>query len=173
MIHYKTRPATKADAATAFDLINELAEYEKAPHEVKLSLPQFIEDGFGANPIYKLHVAEAFDTDQQQPTPKIVGIALYYIAYSTWKGKIVYLDDLIVTQTHRKTGIGNLLINEVFKFALSINAQQVRWHVLEWNEPAINFYKKLGVHLDPEWITCKVTETKLAEIRTKLEQNIH
>lgn len=147
------RKAIREDAAAAYGLIKELAEYEKAPQEVTVSLEEFTEDGFGAEPIYHLLVAETSETAEN---PKcIVGIALFYVAYSTWKGKMVYLDDLIVTEKHRKSGIGQQLIDAVFAFARTHGANQVRWHVLNWNEPAINFYKKMNTRLEDDWITCK------------------
>jgi GNAT superfamily N-acetyltransferase len=113
------------------------------------------EDGFGENSIYKVFVAEEISTT------RIVGMALYYTAYSTWKGKIFFLDDLVVTQQYRQHGLGKLLINEVLKAAREARVEQIRWQVLNWNEPAIRFYEKIGAELDPEWITCKMAKHEI------------
>lgn len=137
-------------------LIQELALYEKAPQEVTTTVETMEQDGFGANPIYCAHVAEA--------DGKIVGVAVYYIAYSTWKGKSVYLDDIVITENFRRFGIGKKLFDAVGIFAKSIGANQLRWHVLEWNEPAINFYRKYDASVDPEWITCKLTKEQLEKL---------
>lgn len=154
-----TRKATKADLPAAHQLIYELAVYEKAAHEVVLTLEQFTEDFESSNPIYKLHVAEV--TTKKGESPIIAGIALFYFAYSTWKGKMVYLEDLVVNQSYRRQGIGEQLLESVFQFAREENANQVRWHVLDWNEPAIKFYEKLEVKMEDEWVTCKLEKDKL------------
>lgn len=152
------RPATIDDANAAYKLICELAEYEKAPQEVTVSCQQFTDDGFGTNPRYRLLVAEHSSPDQ---APLIVGIAVFFDSYSTWKGKTIYLDDLIVTQTYRRYGIGKLLINALLDIARQEKANQVRWHVLNWNQPAIDFYQKMGVKMESEWITCKCEKSML------------
>ncbi|MGB1243011.1 MAG: GNAT family N-acetyltransferase [Chitinophagales bacterium] len=153
-----TRKATKADLSAAHQLIYELAVYEKAAHEVVLTLEQFTKDFESSNPVYKLHVTEITPNNGK---PTIVGIALFYFAYSTWKGKMVYLEDLVVSQAYRRQGIGEQLIESVFQFARDENANQVRWHVLDWNEPAIRFYEKLEVKMEEEWVTCKLEKDKL------------
>lgn len=151
------RPGTAADAPAAYQLICELAQYEKALEEVALSLEEFVKDGFGSNPpAYQLRVADEYD-DQHQLLG-VVGMALFYISYSTWKGRVVYLDDLVVTERHRRSGIGKLLLQSVMDFARAEQVRQVRWHVLDWNEPAIRFYKKINARLEDNWITCKVTD---------------
>lgn len=152
------RPGTAADAAAAYQLIAELAEYEKSPQEVTVSLEQFIEDGFGERPHYRLLVAEHTTSDYAKA---IVGIAIFYDAYSTWKGKTIYLDDLVVSEAYRRYGIGKQLINALLDIARQENANQVRWHVLNWNEPAIRFYQRMGVKMEPEWITCKCEKSML------------
>ncbi len=156
MIHIRT--ATRKDAAAAHQLICELAEFENALAEVTNSLEQFEEDGFGTNPLYHLKVAEEID---EKGNTKVVGMCLFYVIYSTWKGKIVYLDDLVVTQSHRRLGIGKQLVDALFREAYKMNANQVRWHVLDWNEPAIQFYKGLGMKLENDWITCKLSKKQL------------
>ncbi len=152
------RKAEKSDLPQAYQLICELALFEKAPQEVTLTLEQFEQDGFGENPLYYLNVAEVTLPGNSK---EIAGMALFFFSYSTWKGKIVYLDDVMVAERHRSKGIGKLLIDSVFRFAKHHQAKQVRWHVLDWNTPAINFYKQLGMSLEPEWITCKYSESQI------------
>jgi GNAT superfamily N-acetyltransferase len=142
------RKGLKADLPQVLQLIKELAVYEKAEGEVILTVNDLEKDGFGAQPFFYLFVAE---TDH-----KIVGIALYYIKYSTWKGKCVFLEDLIVTESHRKFGIGKKLFNEVVKAAKELHAERMEWQVLDWNEPAIQFYKTYNANFDSEWINCKL-----------------
>lgn len=145
------RPAaTDADYAAAYALVHELAVYEKAAHEHQVSLEQFTEDGKCQN--YQLHVAEI---GTQNDEKQIVGIVLFYLAYSTWKGKIVYLDDLVVTEKYRQFGIGKQLTKVVFAYAAEQQVQQVRWHVLNWNKPALEFYRKIGAKIEDDWLTCK------------------
>lgn len=150
----KLRKGVKEDIPAIFALINELALYEKAPEEVITNVQQMEEDGFGENAIYKFIVAEMNN--------EIVGMALYYWKYSTWKGKGIYLDDIIVTEKHRRKGIGKLLMDEVIKIAAREKANKLEWQVLDWNEPAINFYKKYNVEFDNEWVNCKISGKKLA-----------
>ena len=144
------RKAEKSDCAVMMDLIHELALYEKAPDEVTVTFEHFVESGFGENPVWWAYVAEISDESQSK---KIVGFALYYIRYSTWKGQRMYLEDLIVTESMRGNGIGMLLFQELIATCKEKKLKGMNWQVLDWNLPAINFYKKLpGVKLDPEWI---------------------
>jgi GNAT superfamily N-acetyltransferase len=147
------RKGTKTDLPAVLNLVKELAIYEKAPNEVTVTLSDMERDGFGENPIFSFFVAE---TDG-----KVVGIALYYIKYSTWKGKCVFLEDIIVTEAYRQYGIGKKLFDEVVKVAKAMNVKRLEWQVLEWNEPAIKFYKKLNAHFDEEWINCKLTDKEI------------
>jgi len=156
-MEFTIRKAKKEDAVAAHQLIVELAIYENAPNAVTNTIEQFTEDGFGKNPVYNLIVAE---TDNKE----IVGMALYVYAYSTWKGKMLYLDDLVVTETYRKKGIGKKLINELFIIAKANNAKIVKWEVLDWNKPAIDFYKKLGAVIDKEWWACKFYERQIDKL---------
>ena len=149
------REGKETDLPGAFALIKELAEYEKAPQEVSNNLEMMREDGFGTNPIFKFFVAEASEG--------IIGIAVYFTAYSTWKGKTIYLEDLVVTEKYRRFGIGKKLFDTVAKKAEKLGAKRFAWQVLEWNEPAIQFYLKAQANLDPEWINCKMTEKELQE----------
>jgi GNAT superfamily N-acetyltransferase len=125
-------------------LIQELADYEKAPDEVTVTLSHFEQSGFGENPVWWAFVAEVDNV--------IVGFALYYIRYSTWKGQCLYLEDFIVTKKMRGNGIGKLLFDQIVQETKDKGFSRMVWQVLEWNEPAIHFYKKYKATLDPEWI---------------------
>jgi len=140
------RIGEKKDLPRVLELVKELAIYEKAPQEVINTVALMEHDGFGVNPIYGLFVAENQNG--------IVGISIYYWRYSTWKGKRLYLEDIIVTESERGSGIGKLLFDRTMQKALEENCSGMMWQVLEWNEPAINFYKKYGAKLDDEWTNC-------------------
>jgi N-acetylglutamate synthase-like GNAT family acetyltransferase len=147
------RKGTIDDLPQVHALIRELAEYEKAPEEVTNTVEDMKWDGFGENPIFKFFVAE---------TEKgIVGIALYYTAYSTWKGKMIFLEDLVVTESMRRSGIGKMLFNAVAREAKEVGAKRFKWQVLDWNEPAIAFYKKIGADLSGEWLNCNMNEEQI------------
>lgn len=137
------REARREDCAALLELVRELAVYEKAPDEVTVTLEHFEESGFGPNPVWKAFVAEDGD--------KIVGFALYYIRYSTWKGCRMYLEDLLVTESYRGQGIGRLLFDKLIAEAKEKKFSGMVWQVLEWNEPGINFYKKYDAKFDPGW----------------------
>jgi len=150
------RKAEPRDVPDVLALIKELAVYEKAPDEVTTTKESMLRDGFGEEKIYHSLVAEVDGV--------IVGTAIFYVAYSTWKGKMVYLDDLVVTESHRRYGIGKKLLDEVGKIAKEMGANLLRWHVLDWNEPAINFYKKYEASFDAHWIMCKLTRKQMEEL---------
>ena len=133
-------------------LVKELALYEKATEEVINSEAQMLEDGFGTTSIFRAFVAENQDSNE------IAGMALYYTAYSTWKGKIFFLDDIVVKESYRQTGIGKKLITALIQDAKDNNIPQIRWQVLEWNTPAIKFYESIGAFIDKEWYTCKMSK---------------
>lgn len=139
------RPAQELDCPRLFSLIHELAVYEQAPQEVTVTLAHFTECGFGASPIWWAIVAK--DTEKG-----IVGFALYYIRYSTWKGQRMYLEDIIVTEASRGQGIGKMLMDELIQEAKRKKFCGISWQVLQWNEPAINFYKKYNTSFDNEWV---------------------
>lgn len=142
------RQGKKEDLPRVLELIRELAEYERAPDEVINTVELMENDGFGSNPIFGFFVAEN--------TEQIIGIALYYWRYSTWKGKRLYLEDIIVTEKERGAGIGKLLFDRTMQKSIEENCSGMMWQVLEWNEPAINFYKKYGSKLDNEWTNCSL-----------------
>ena len=138
------RKAKESDCTSMMDLIQELAVYEKQPHAVTVAMDDFIDAGFGDNPVWAAFVAEKDNA--------IVGMALFYIRYSTWKGQRLYLEDLIVTDSERGAGIGKLLLDQTIAYAKEMNYSGMMWQVLDWNEPAINFYKKYEASFDNGWV---------------------
>lgn len=142
------RKAVQQDCASMLELIKELADYEKALHEVTLTLEQFVEDGFGKSPVWGAFVAE-FDGE-------IVGISLYYDRYSTWKGRRLYLEDLVVTEKLRGKQIGKNLFEATLEYGKSNQYSGMVFQVLNWNEPAINFYKKYSPKFDNEWYNVSI-----------------
>jgi len=142
------RKATEGDCPRMMELVKELAVYERAPDEVTVSMEHFVNSGFGAKPVWWAFVAEEDGLVQ--------GFALYYIRYSTWKGQRMYLEDILVTEEARGKGIGALLMNALIAEARERKFHGITWQVLEWNEPAINFYKKFNTQFDPEWINGKI-----------------
>ncbi|HRD39058.1 MAG TPA: GNAT family N-acetyltransferase [Bacteroidia bacterium] len=150
------RRGTEFDISEALGLVKELAAYEKAPDEVEVSVEEMKNWGFGKNKVFDFFVAEENGI--------IIGIALYYYKYSTWKGKCMFLEDIIVTESQRGKGIGKLLFDEIVKVAKAEKVRRLEWQVLEWNEPAINFYKKYNAVLDDEWINCKLTNHHLEKM---------
>lgn len=147
------RAGKKEDLPRVLELVKELAAFEKAPHEVINTVQLMEQDGFGPNPIYGLFVAEL--------NHDIVGISLYYWRYSTWKGKRLYLEDIIVTENVRGKGIGKMLFDRTMQHTLDQNCSGMMWQVLDWNEPAINFYKKYGAKLDGEWVNCTLEREQI------------
>jgi len=142
------RRAVKEDCPRLLELVRELALYEKAPQEVTVTLEHFIESGFGEKPVWWAFCAEADGA--------VKAFALYYIRYSTWKGQRMYLEDIVVTEAMRGKGIGKLLFDALIKEAAEKNLSGIIWQVLEWNEPAINFYKKYNASFDAEWVNCSI-----------------
>lgn len=138
------RDGVREDVPAMFELIKELALYEKAPEQVTNTVEQMYLDGFGENPI--------FGTILSEVDGEVVGMALYYFRYSTWKGKRLYLEDLIVSETMRGRGLGEKLLNATIEKARQTSCTGLMWQVLDWNEPAINFYKKFGVRFEDEWV---------------------
>jgi ribosomal protein S18 acetylase RimI-like enzyme len=158
------RRATKEDCSRLLELVKELALYEKAPEEVTVTLEHFVESGFGKKPVWWAFVATSSSNslskgegEQTSDSHEVImGFALYYIRYSTWKGQRMYLEDILVTEQARGKGIGKLLFDQLIVEAKEKNLSGIVWQVLEWNEPAINFYKKYNANFDPEWINCSI-----------------
>ncbi|RYY57053.1 MAG: GNAT family N-acetyltransferase [Chitinophagaceae bacterium] len=147
------RPAERRDCPRLMELIHELALYEKAPEQVVVQPDHFEESGFGANPVWWAFVGEV--------DGEVEGFALYYIRYSTWKGQRLYLEDLIVTEKYRGIGLGKVLFERVLQEAGGKNCSGMAWQVLDWNEPAINFYKKYNSALDSGWINCSIETNRI------------
>ena len=148
-MNFNIRRAQREDCSAMLELIRELAVYEKAPDEVTVDPLHFEESGFGLNPVWWAFVVE----NQEK---KVVAFALYYIRYSTWKGQVMYLEDILVTETMRGKGIGKMLIERLIEEAKEKGFRRMTWQVLDWNEPAINFYKKFGAKFDPEWVNVTI-----------------
>ncbi len=138
------RKAVIDDCPAMMDLIKQLATFEKAPDEVTVTMSEFIDSGFGSHPIWEAFVAERNNI--------IIGMSLYYIRYSTWKGRRLYLEDLVVTQTERGNGIGGMLLSHTINFAKKQGFSGMMWQVLDWNHAAINFYKKYQAQFDEQWV---------------------
>jgi len=143
-MEYQIRKASKKDLPDILKLVIELAVYEKEPEAVTATLHDY-EENFEAG------IFDAFVAEYQG---KIIGMALFYLTYSTWKGRMLYLEDFVVTQSHRRTGIGKQIFESVVQEAKFKQAKRMKWQVLDWNEPAINFYKKYDVSFDEDWLTC-------------------
>jgi GNAT superfamily N-acetyltransferase len=150
------RPAIQTDVPAMLGLVQELALYEKAPLEVTVTLEEMTAAGFGPGAVWKAFVSIV--------DGKLVGMSLYFTKYSTWKGKCMYIDDIIVTESMRGAGIGKLLFEETVAEAKRTHMRRLEWQVLEWNTPAINFYNKFSAVLDPEWVNGKLTYEQLQAI---------
>jgi GNAT superfamily N-acetyltransferase len=143
------RRAVREDCSRILELVKELAAYEKAPDEVTVTLEHITESGFGEKPVWWAFVAEQ--------DGRVEGFALYYIRFSTWKGQRMYLEDFLVTEKLRGQGIGKLLFDRLRVEAKEKGLTGIVWQVLEWNEPAINFYKKYNAAFDAEWVNCAIS----------------
>lgn len=142
------RPAVRTDCPRLMELVQELATFEREPDAVTVTPEHFEESGFGTNPVWWAIVAEVDGL--------VVGFALYYIRYSTWKGQRMFLEDLIVTEEHRGKGIGKLLLDELIEIAREKGFSGMLWQVLDWNEPAIKFYEKYHAKFDPQWVNVSI-----------------
>jgi GNAT superfamily N-acetyltransferase len=147
------REGKKEDVPALLHLIRELAVYEKAPHEVEVTEEELLKDGFGEHPIYHLIVAEKGS--------EVIGIALYYYKYSTWKGRCLYLEDFVVAEEYRQKGVGTQLFKAVRVVAKREHVKRMEWQVLDWNEPAIQFYKKEAADLDGDWLNGRLVYDQL------------
>ncbi len=150
------REGKKEDLPRVLELVKELAEFERAPEQVINTVAQMEIDGFGPQPIFGFFVAEG--------ARGIVGLSLYYWRYSTWKGKRLYLEDIIVTESERGRGVGKELFDRTLRHALEQNCSGMMWQVLDWNEPAIRFYRKYGAHLTDEWVNCSLERDQIIGI---------
>ncbi|MCC6383528.1 MAG: GNAT family N-acetyltransferase [Bacteroidia bacterium] len=153
------RKGRPEDLPEVYKLIQELAEFENAPEEVTNTVERMYEDGYGPNPCYSLLVAEENHI--------ITGIAIYFIKYSTWKGRGLYLDDIVVAKEHRRKGIGRQLFNEVVCEAARLNAYTMHWQVLDWNNSAIEFYKRYLCSFENDWVDCKLTRQQILSFAKK------
>ncbi|MGX7667285.1 N-acetyltransferase family protein [Flavobacterium pedocola] len=144
------RKGTPEDMTAVLDLIRELALFEKEPDAVVVTVDDLLRDGFGENPLFHTFIAEV--------QGEIVGMALYYYRYSTWKGKTIHLEDLIVKEKMRGTGLGMALYSEIMKQGKADGVRRVEWNVLDWNQPAIDFYEKSGAKILEDWRVVQMTE---------------
>jgi GNAT superfamily N-acetyltransferase len=151
------RVAKKEDCPRLMELIHELAVFELAPEQVTVTLAEFEEAGFGSKPVWKTFVAE--------DNGVIIGMALYYIRYSTWKGQRLYLEDLIVTESYRGKGAGKLLFNRIVQEAQELGFNGMTWQVLDWNEPAIKFYNKYEAGIEAGWLNASLSKEQLAAFK--------
>jgi len=147
------RKGRSEDMQAVLGLIQELAHFEKEPNAVLVTVDDLIRDGFGQNPLFHVFVAEVEN--------EVVGIALYYYRYSTWKGKIIHLEDLVVKDKMRGTGLGYALYSEIIKQGKLDNVRRIDWHVLDWNTPAIDFYEKSGAKVLRDWDVAQMDETAI------------
>jgi len=154
------RGAKKNDMPRVLELIQELAYFEKESDAVEVSVTDLEQDGFGENPAFYCFVAEIDNT--------IEGIALIYNRYSTWKGKILHLEDLIVSKAKRGLGIGSALLDKVVQFADNLGVKRINWEVLDWNEPAIAFYEKKGAKVMRDWDVVQLSEQGIKDYIAKL-----
>ncbi|RZL07209.1 MAG: GNAT family N-acetyltransferase, partial [Pedobacter sp.] len=148
--------AVEGDCARLLELINELAIYERAPEEVTVTIEEFIDAGFGSDPVWKAFVAEENGI--------IIGFALYYTRYSTWKGRRLYLEDFLVTEASRGKGVGKILFEAVIAEARKGNYSGMVWQVLDWNEPAINFYNKYNADIESGWLNASFSKNRTKQL---------
>lgn len=158
---YTIREGKKEDLPRVLELVKELAIYEKAPEQVTNTVERMEREGFGPVPAFGFFVAI------KDSTAEIIGISVYYYRYSTWKGRRLYLEDIVVTESERGNGAGKLLFDRTLEKSLEEGCSGMTWQVLDWNEPAINFYRKYGADLDGEWINCNLQEDQIREILGK------
>ncbi|WP_298341283.1 GNAT family N-acetyltransferase [uncultured Algibacter sp.] len=159
-MNYTIRDATKNDMPQVLDLIKELAEFEKEQDAVEVTINDLQEDGFGTHPAFHCFVAEV--------NSRIEGIALIYNRYSTWKGKILHLEDLIVSKTMRGSGLGTALLDTVVKYGHDLGVKRINWEVVDWNEPAITFYEKKGAKVLRDWDVVWLDEAGIKNYVAKL-----
>jgi len=147
---FSIRLATREDAQSIHDLIVELAIFEKEPNAVEVTVEDILNDGFGVDKKFVCFVAEK--------EAEVVGIAIVYKRYSSWKGPVLHLEDLIVTQSMRGTGLGTALLDQVVKYGARLKVKRISWDVLDWNEPAIKFYEEKGANVMRDWDIVQLDE---------------
>jgi len=160
-MNFSIRPATKEDMPQALELIKELAVFEKEENAVEVTVQDLQNDGFGDQPAFVCFVAELNN--------KVEGIALVYKRYSTWKGPILHLEDLVVSQKMRGLGMGTALLDQVVKFAYSLGAKRINWEVLDWNEKAIKLYEKKGAKVLRDWDVVHLDEQGIKNYIANIE----
>lgn len=153
-MNYTIREAVAGDMSQVLQLIQELASFEKEEHAVAVTVEELINDGFGKQKLFHCFVAES--------DASIVGMALVYPRYSTWKGAIIHLEDLIVTEKMRGSGLGTALLNEVVKYGHNLGVKRINWEVIDWNEPAIKFYESKGAKVMRDWDVVQLDEKGIA-----------
>lgn len=154
----QVRKAIKEDVPAILGLIKALAEFEKAPQEVSVTEDMLLVDGFSDQPLFYTIVGIVNE--------EIVGMALYFYKYSTWKGKVLHLEDLIVKQSERGKGYGKILLNEIISVAKSEDLKRIDWQVLDWNTPAVQFYESIGAEIQKEWWNCRLDKQNLDNYST-------
>ena len=153
------RKGNPDDMHAVLGLIQELAEFENEPNAVLVTVDDLVRDGFGTTPLFHVFVAEVEDESiDGEQTKQIVGMALYYYRFSTWKGKTIHLEDLVVKEKMRGTGLGYALYSEILKQGKKDNVRRVEWNVLDWNTPAIEFYEKSGAKILKDWQVVQMDE---------------
>lgn len=160
-MEYTIRKARIEDMEQVLNLVQELADFEKEPDAVEVTKDDLVKDGFGEQKMFQCFVAE---------TEKgIVGIALVYPRYSTWKGPVIHLEDLIVSEKMRGTGLGTALLNQVVKYGVELGVKRISWEVLDWNEPAIDFYEKKGANVLRDWDVVHLDEEGIKNYLERLD----
>jgi GNAT superfamily N-acetyltransferase len=157
------RKGNPEDMQAVLGLIQELAHFEKEPNAVLVTVEDLVRDGFGSTPLFHVFVAEVENepSDSEQ-AKQIVGIALYYYRYSTWKGKTIHLEDLVVKDKMRGTGLGYALYSEIIKQGKKDKVRRIEWNVLDWNTPAIEFYEKSGAKILDDWRVAQMSEEAIS-----------
>ena len=153
------RKGIKKDLPQVLSLIKELAEYEKSSHQVDVTLEQLEKDGFDGHPHYYLLVAEEKE--------EIIGVCFYFIRYSTWKGKVLFLEDFVVKEEYRRKGIGGMLFEETIRIANKENMDGLHWQVLDWNTPALNFYKKYNASISSAWLNGRLDKEQINKLEIR------
>ena len=169
------RKGNRDDMQAVLGLIQELADFENEPDAVLVTVDDLIRDGFGTTPLFEVFVAEVeTDSNGNQQTNEIVGMALYYYRFSTWKGKTIHLEDLVVKEKMRGTGLGYALYSEILKQGKKDNVRRVEWNVLDWNTPAIEFYEKSGAKILKDWQVVQMDEAGINYfVENKLRNEIN